>query len=148
MKRVELESKINEVGRECAALRSRMAARAVTRVYDEALRSIDLKVTQFTLLAAIRSDAFRSISEMADWLALERSTLSRNLQVLERRGLVKRSGSRGGLARTLTITPEGEALLVCALPLWDEAQKRLRRRIGHESWIAARKALSSLAKVD
>ena len=146
VKRKRLESKIAEVSRDCAALRSRMAARSVTRAYDEALRPIGLKVTQFTLLVAIRSAAFHSISEMAEWLALERSTLSRNLQILERRGLVERSDGAGGTARTLAITEEGETMLIDALPLWDAAQKKLKKSIGNESWLAAHKALKSLAK--
>src|SRR5262249_27028396 len=117
MKPAELQARITEAGRNCAVLRCRMAARAVTRAYDEALRPLELKVTQFTLLASVAIAAFQSISEMAEQLALERSTLSRNLLVLERRGLVERSAGRSGRARRLRITAKGEALLLRALPL-------------------------------
>lgn len=146
MKSAEFEARIVDAGRSCVALRCRMASRAVTRAYDDALRPVDLKVTQFTLLASIRLDAFGSISEMADRLALERSTLSRNLLVLERRGLLTRSVGKGGRARRLAITPKGEALLLRALPLWDKAQSGLVGRFGDEAWNAARRVLRDLAK--
>ena len=66
-----------DIGSNCAALRTRMAARGVTRAYDNALRPLGIKITQFTLLVSAKYDGSRSIGDMADFLAMERSTLTR-----------------------------------------------------------------------
>ena len=73
----------------CACTRVRRAARAITGVYDEALRDTGLKVTQFAMLRTIGRMEGTSISELAAEMALDRSTFGRNLIPLTRRGLVR-----------------------------------------------------------
>ncbi|RMD63276.1 MAG: MarR family transcriptional regulator [Alphaproteobacteria bacterium] len=135
---------MKDVERECAALRTRMAARKVTRAYDEALRPLGLKVTQFTLLVAIRRGAPESISQLAEILALERTTLTRNLRRLEKDGLVAVGPEGYRRARSLRLTKKGEAKLERALPLWRATQNRLVKRLGKDRWHETRALLSDL----
>ena len=121
-----------------------MAARALSRAYDEALRPCGLKSTQFSLLVAIGSQATLSISEMAEALGLERTTLTRNLRPLERMGLVAIGAEAYRRSRALTLTEQGRARLDEALPLWQTAQQRLRSALGEEGWRAVGVALDRL----
>src|SRR5919197_3967964 len=79
---------LKSVATECACRRLRGAARTVTRLYDEALRPTGLRTTQFTLMVAAELHGEAQISQLADTLNLERTTLTRELKVLEDRGLI------------------------------------------------------------
>lgn len=136
-----------EVERECAALRARMASRKVSRIFDEALRPLGLKVTQFTLLAAIERGAPSSITELAEALAMERTTLTRNLRVLERRGFIEIGPEGRRRSRPLRVTEKGKALLQAALPVWRNAQDRVVARLGRDRWRTVQAALEALASV-
>ena len=138
---------LQDIGENCAALRTRMAARGVTRAYDAALRPLDLKITQFTLLVACRHDAELSIGDMADRLAMERSTLTRNLKLLVARGLVTMRKGRVPRTKIPALTPEGDALLTRAIPVWREAQRSLVSRVGKERWQQTRALLGDLAQI-
>jgi len=134
----------DEVMQTCAANHTRMAARTITRAYDQALQPCGLRVTQFTILVALTKTAFDSITEMADQLALERSSLSRNLDRLEKQGLVRLTKS--GRSQTIEINDAGREKLEEAYPLWREAQDKVEDVIGEEDWSDARSLLRSLAK--
>ena len=141
-------TQIDDVGRECAALRTRMAARSVTRIYDEAMRPVGLKITQFTLLVAIKMGAPESISQLADHLAMERTTLTRNLQLLEREGLVEVGPEGYRRARSMRLTKTGEAKLKKALPIWQATQDRMVAALGKDRWTDARRHLEELSRVE
>jgi DNA-binding MarR family transcriptional regulator len=66
----------------------RTAARAVTRAYDEALRPVGLRATQLSVLLAVAAEDPMSITALAKFMGMERSTLTRNLRPLEKEGLV------------------------------------------------------------
>lgn len=133
----------DEAMQRCAANHTRMAARTITRAYDQALKPTGLKVTQFTILVALTQTSFDSITDMADRLALERSSLSRNLTRLEKKDLLRMT--RNGRSQTIEITDAGAAKLEEAYPLWREAQEKVEERIGPEKWTEARSLLRSLA---
>ena len=141
-------TQIDDVGRECAALRTRMAARSVTRIYDEAMRPVGLKITQFTLLVAIKMGTPESISQLADHLAMERTTLTRNLQLLEREGLVEVGPEGYRRARSMRLTKTGEAKLKKALPIWRATQDRMVAALGKDRWTDARRHLEELSRVE
>ena len=136
-----------DVASDCAALRTRMVARSVTRAYDKALRPVDLKITQFTLLVAIDRQTPGSISRLAEVLAMERTTLTRNLQLLEKRGLIVVGPEGYRRARSMALTPAGEALLRRSLPLWQQAQDALVGRIGPDRWPMTKEILHSLVRM-
>jgi DNA-binding MarR family transcriptional regulator len=122
-----------------------MTARAVTRVYDEALRPIGLKITQFALLSAIDMGIGGSISDLAERLAFERTTLTRNLQLLKDNGfIVPRTGT--GRAVAYAMTPKGQKAMAEAIPLWKTAQARIEERLGPAQWEATRNHLRALRR--
>jgi DNA-binding MarR family transcriptional regulator len=125
----------------CACHRIRMAARAVTRRYDDALRPAGLRATQLALLAAIEAEGPLSISALARLAGMDRTTLSRNLAPLERDDLVALGAEGWRRARTLELTPKGRSRLEEAVPLWESAQRRLRRSLGAERWDDVRESL-------
>jgi DNA-binding MarR family transcriptional regulator len=114
----------------CACTRVRRAARVLTDAYDDALRPIGLKVTQFSLLRTLARTGPANISSLAAEMALDRSTLGRNLGVLEREGLVSLSEADDLRAHTVTLTAHAHRLLEKALPLWEQAQRRVDRSLG------------------
>jgi len=129
----------------CACSHTRMAARAVTRFYDDALRPAGLKGTQFVLLAAIEADEAGSITDLADRLEIERTTLVRNLQLLRKDGFVAPLKGANG-RRKPTLTPQGRAALDSALPLWRSAQDQMEARLGFGSWQVTRRRLGELRR--
>lgn len=125
----------DEVAGSCACFKARQAARQITRAYDAALRPLDLRVTQFTVLAAVtKVDGKMTLTDLAKAMGMERSTLSRNLGPLERRGLVALSPEGYRRGRTVEITADGRRLFARAMPLWRTAQNRLKDALGARAW--------------
>ena len=128
----------------CACHKTRMAARAVTRAYDEALRPVRMRATQFAVLLAVGGDEAVSIAAVAKSLGMDRSTLARNLRPLEREGLIGIGAEGWRRSRTLTITKKGRTRLEAAMPLWEKAQAGLRRALGDREWTATQAVLDRL----
>ncbi len=116
-------------GTRCIALRARRLSRLVTRVFEEALRGQRITVAQFSLLGATVLAGPLRPARLAGMLDLEKSTLSRNLRLLEAEGLVRiASADEGG--QQVTVTDRGRRALVEALPAWREAQRRAVAALG------------------
>ena len=114
----------------CMGMRVRRAARVVGNYYDLHLKSAGLKGTQFTLLNAIFLNPSITITQLADLLLLNRTTLNRNLKPLERQGLVRTDSGKDQRTRVLKLTQEGRSILLRALPLWVEAQSGVVETLG------------------
>jgi DNA-binding MarR family transcriptional regulator len=127
----------------CAAANLRKAARAVTQLYDEALRPADLRVTQFSLLATLAQRGESPVSELADAVTMDRTTLTRNLGPLERRGLVAIVPGTDRRERLVSLTADGYGVLEQARPLWVKAQATLTGELGDD---AARSLLGLLSR--
>ena len=112
----------------CTALRR--AAHLTSAFYDEALAPSGLKVTMYRLLKMIRTNEGLTLTALAEKIDLERSTLGRNISVLERRGLIQRTDQQDERACGVELTAEGEAALAAARPLWKKAQAHMRTRLG------------------
>ena len=132
-----------DVRENCAALRARMAARKLTRTYDKALKPAGLKITQFTLLIAVEEGSAKSLTALADMLALERSSLVRNVKLLEDDGLIEAAPSGEGRSLGLKLTKAGRKKLTQALPLWREAQTHVESALG-QNWATVKKSLHQL----
>jgi DNA-binding MarR family transcriptional regulator len=133
-----------EVATVCLCHKARMAARAVTRAYDRALRSTGMRITQFTILVAASVAGGVALGRLAEILGLERTTLTRNLSVLEREGLIQMINP-DGRTRNVLITPAGNARLNAALPLWSRAQEKLRQKFSTQKWEMLQDDLAKLA---
>jgi DNA-binding MarR family transcriptional regulator len=104
----------------CLCLHLQQAARAVARRFDTALRPLGLTNGQFSLLMSLNRPEAACIGDVSALLAMDRTTLTANLKPLERRGLVAISvDAADKRSRRLTLTPAGRALLVAALPVWE-----------------------------
>jgi len=130
----------------CVCHRIRMAARAVTRAYDDALRPCGLRATQAAVLAAVAAEGGISITSLARMIGMDRSTLTRNLSPLEKEGLVTVGDEGWRRQRLLNITARGRSRLRAALPLWEEAQKRLKRELGSQRWRDVQASLDHLTR--
>jgi DNA-binding MarR family transcriptional regulator len=123
---------LREVARACACANLRRAARAVTQLFDEALAPSGLRATQFTLLVTSRLMGESTINELAERMAMDRTTLSRNLKPLVRNGLLEVRPGEDGRTRLVWITAAGEQALEEAYPLWQQAQQEIVGVLGEE----------------
>lgn len=100
-------------------------SRIVTRIYDEALRSIGLTASQFTLLTAVAQRDGITAAEIGYDLDIEKSTLSRNLKRLVALGHLSMDPPAGRRGRGLHLTPKGEKAVQTAYPIWRGTQERV-----------------------
>ena len=112
----------------CACQKVRVAARAVTRAYDDALRPVGLRATQLAVLVAVGIEGAVSITALAKLMGMDRSTLTRNLRPLEREGLVAVGLEGWRRSRTLEITNNGRTRLREALPPLEAGSGSARSR--------------------
>ncbi|HEN8799428.1 winged helix-turn-helix transcriptional regulator [Pseudomonas sp. CM25] len=115
---------------ECICTHLRRAARGVSRHYDEALADFGVNVAQFSLLRHLQRLDRPSITALAEAMGLERSTLGRNLRVLEAEGLVALADGDDQRNRVVLLTEAGMRLLHAARPAWEQAQASLVERLG------------------
>jgi DNA-binding MarR family transcriptional regulator len=104
----------------CSALRR--ATRAVTAHYEAHFRGSGLRGTQFTILSVLAQAGPLPMTRLADLLGVERTTLTRNLTVLARRGLVEWESARDGRVRKAALTKAGHATLHKCMPRWAAAE--------------------------
>jgi DNA-binding MarR family transcriptional regulator len=113
----------------CLVLNTRMAARAVTRRADQRLRSFGVTAAQFNILGALSAHPGRSITETANALAMDRTTLSRNLALLARKGLVTSAPAGRGNGRLGALTDAGREAFNAIVPEWRRSQAELRETL-------------------
>ena len=110
----------------CACTTLRRTARAVTAAYDAALAPSGLRITQFGILCKLARFGPLPVTRLAAEAALDRSTMGRNLNPLERRGLVRiEVGNVDQREHVAYLTAAGEAVIEAALPYWRKAQERI-----------------------
>ena len=121
---------------QCWALRK--ASRAVTQHYEASFRGTGLRATQFTLLATLSQTGPLPLSELATRVGLERTSLTRNLRLLEEKGLVRDEPGDDLRVRRIAITKKGEAAALAAFNAWKKAQSTVGdvlRRLGIEKMV-------------
>ncbi len=124
------------VCRTCACSALRHASRAVTQHYEKHFRGTGLRATQFTVLATLVQTGPLSISELSKTLGLERTTLSRNMRLLEKNGWVSAITHDDQRIRRMQLTRKGRAKAAAALPIWrraDVSAEKVLRRFGLQS---------------
>jgi len=133
---------------ECLCFRSRRTARAITRAYDDALRPTGLQATQVTLMNAVAMgpDGAQPMGQLAEILALEISTLTRNLRSLETAGLVGVGRSETDRrVRLVRLTETGKSRLAAALPYWKQAHGEIVAALGADTAADLHAALDATA---
>ena len=131
----------------CMLLNTRMAARAITRRADGRLRPFGITGTQLSILGSLRNHPGRSVTEMADAIAMDRTTLSRNLALLERNGLVTASPASRGNGRIGAVTEAGDKVIDAALPEWRKGQAELRGLLSNPDFDTMIAGLRQLSRV-
>jgi DNA-binding MarR family transcriptional regulator len=127
----------------CTSLRA--AARRVTALYDEALARVGVNVAQFALLRRLAGAGPVSIKDLAAAMELERSTVTRNVQVLAKMGLVDLGGSEEDRRMAVVrLTDAGRRTLLRGEPLWEAAQRRIEAVLGADDAAGLRATLQSL----
>ncbi len=133
---------LKEVADNCLCQKARSAARALTRFYDRHLTGGEIEPTQFTLLVAIRLTEPVSLLRLADILGLERTTLTRNLNLLRRDGFVEIQRGNDARQHLISLTDNGRQALLKALPRWQQAQRAARAELGGDNFDRLSQALS------
>jgi DNA-binding MarR family transcriptional regulator len=131
----------------CTCGELRKAARAITLLYDNAFKSSGLLSTQFGVLQVIHNIDSIRISDLADKLGMDRTTLTRNLAVLEREGFIKISQGKDHRTRIVTATQKGRSAVTKVLPLWNEVQRKVKKQMGESSWHELMQNLGGFLKV-
>ncbi|MDB4936924.1 MAG: Transcriptional regulator, MarR family [Labilithrix sp.] len=137
------------MGMTCACYNLRRASRAVTQVFDSFFEDVGLKATQFTVLAALlyESEGRPTVSDLANALVLDQSSLSRNLAVLERQGLIRLVAGEDKRERIVTLTRAGRVALTRGYPSWKQAQNAIAEALDPKELETQLRALRRLTKV-
>ena len=115
----------------CGALRR--AARKATRLYDEMMAESGLNISQLSQLRNINQAGEITVSELATKLELERTAMGRNLDVLEKRKLIRSVGAaEDARRRVVALTAAGRKALSEGLTAWEKAQVEMRKRLSRE----------------
>ncbi|WP_429306977.1 MarR family winged helix-turn-helix transcriptional regulator [Paraburkholderia sp. GAS38] len=130
---------------DCFAIRQ--AARYVSQLYDRHMAQVGLTITQFSILRRIKRAAPMTMKQLADEMVMERTTLVRALQPLQRDGLLlSRSTEVKSRELALSLTEAGETKLVAARLRWHAAQEAFERRFGVERAASLRSELFAMTK--
>jgi DNA-binding MarR family transcriptional regulator len=129
----------------CSSLRS--ATRALSLAFDDALRPSGLRVTQFAILSGLAVIGELPLSELADLMVMDRTTLGRNLKPLQRDELVEINVGADRRERLVSITPTGLKTFKRAMPLWEEIQRRFEKKVGKREAKELRDKMVSLVNV-
>ena len=125
-----MQAMIDKVASECVAVRLRMLNRVISNIYDDALRSLDLKVSQMNILVAAAKIGTARPTEVCEHLHLDVSTLSRNVERMKARGWLEVVPDEDGRSQPFRLTPHGRRLLEKAVPAWSEAQQQVKKVLG------------------
>ncbi len=118
----------------CTCFNLRKAARAVTQMYDEALKPSGLRATQLALLQVATEKGPTGMTALAKLLVMDRTTLTRNLKPLLDSGFVEVAEGADRRHKPITITARGRDALAQAMPLWREVQGRMTDGLGNARW--------------
>jgi DNA-binding MarR family transcriptional regulator len=115
---------------DCTCINLRVAARVVTRLYDEALEPSGIRITQLATLAVLTFYGPFTVKALANALVMDRTTLTADLKPLETRELVLIAPGADRRTRIVSVTPAGQAVLVKAIPLWQSTQQVMNETLG------------------
>jgi DNA-binding MarR family transcriptional regulator len=112
----------------------RRTARALTQLYETALRPLGLRATQLTILQVLSLAGEVSQGQLGEMLAMDSTSLTRTLAIMVREGWIAERRGKDQRERWLGLSSGGETKLKRALPVWEKVQSRLRRQLGDQTW--------------
>src|SRR5438270_8852399 len=127
-----MQAIIDKIAGECVAVRVRMLNRAITNIYDDALRPLGLKASQLNILIVTAKLGLARPGQVCEILQLDASTLSRNVKPLQAHGWVEVVPDEDARAQPFRLTAQGRRLIEKAIPAWEEAQRQASEMLGTE----------------
>ncbi len=112
----------------------RRTSRALTQFYEQALRPIGLRATQLTILQVLARAGEVSQGQLGEMLAMDSTTLSRTLAIMQRHGWIAERRGEDQRERRLRLSGAGQTKLNRAMVVWEEVQRRLRKQLGNQAW--------------
>lgn len=131
----------------CNCFAVRQAARHVTRLYERHLADANLTSAQFSILGALGEAGPMTMAELANALVMDRTTLLRAMQPLQRDDLLKsRASDEDPRLLVISLTAAGERKLKQAFPMWQKAQEEFEAEVGSREAAQLRRSLLALAR--
>jgi DNA-binding MarR family transcriptional regulator len=118
----------------CLCANFRRAARSLTQLYEEALRPLRLRTTQFTLLQALELAGEVTQGQLCHLLSMDSTTLTRTLEILARRGWIAKRSGKDRRERLISLAARGKEQLRRATPAWEAVQQRVRQQLPQGHW--------------
>ena len=118
----------------CLCANLRRAARALTQIYEEALRPAGLRGSQFTILQTLSLAGELTQGQMAHLLAMDSTTLTRSLAIMQRQGWISRRRGADRREWRFQLSQAGRTKFARALPQWEKAQALVRKKLGERRW--------------
>jgi DNA-binding MarR family transcriptional regulator len=118
----------------CLCANFRRASRVVTQLYEDALRPVGLRVTQFTVLQALSLAGEVTQGVLGEILAMDSTTLTRTLNIMKRHGWIEQRRGQDRREWRIGLTDSGKAQLKRALPSWRSVQRRIHSQVGDQLW--------------
>lgn len=116
----------------------------MTTVYDDALAPVGINLAQYSLLKNIRRMAPVSLTDLGAALELDRSTIGRNVKVLDRMGLTQAVTGKDQREATVQLSEAGQGTLATATPLWQQAQDHINAKLGADKAAQLEQLLAEL----
>jgi DNA-binding MarR family transcriptional regulator len=134
-------------GSRCVSFNIRKAARAVTQLYDERMRPFGIRSTQLPILGKTLALEPVTVTRLAEATVTDRTTLTRNLRLLEQQGLIQVDTGDDRREREVRLTDRGRDVLAHVYPIWQEVQAEVATRFGSERLARLLAELSALVEV-
>jgi DNA-binding MarR family transcriptional regulator len=112
----------------------RRASRALSQLYENSLRPLGLRGSQFTILQTLSLAGEVSQGELGQMLAMDSTTLTRTLAIMSRRGWIARRAGEDRRVTLIRLSDSGKARFRLALPYWEAVQARVKRKLGRGRW--------------
>jgi len=128
----------------CASLRR--TSRALTQLYEEALRPLGLRASQFTILQVLSLAGEMTQGEMGKFLAMDSTTLTRTLAIMSRHGWITRRRGDDRRESRIELSRTGKARFRQALPHWEKVQALVRKKLGGSRWDELMQSTNDLTK--
>jgi DNA-binding MarR family transcriptional regulator len=138
---------VEEAAKACVCHNLRKTSRVITQFYDRLLAPSGITATQLALLRTILVGGSSMISEISKEMYMDRTTLTRSLDLLEKQGFIQIGSCSDRRKRIVTITSKGKAQISKALPLWEKAQGIIMEKFGKGNWREIKMELNELSNI-
>lgn len=129
----------------CLCIDVRNAANQLTKIYDEAIKDAGISITQFSQLHAILTLETATLNRVSEATHLDRSTLGRNMRVLENMGMVTMKAGEDARTRVIEVTSKGQSAFKKAVPLWLNIQNEMQAKLGNQQLLQLKQTLATLS---